>query len=151
MRGRVMERRRNVAPPTQSPIADLEQMPPLILLDRLPVPVVAVHRDGSIVFANPSFADMLGYPKKAVAALRLQDILYDKDADDVSAEQAHRELSSEPGSIKEFVHADSTLVRATVSQSLLRRDDDTITLAVFHDLTERLWNNPRHTLDKPKA
>lgn len=91
-----MERRRNVAQPPQSPIADLEQMPALILLDRLPVPVMAVHRDGSIVFANPSFADMLGYPKKAVSALRLQDILYDKDADDVSAEQAHRELSSEP-------------------------------------------------------
>ena len=73
----------------------------------------------------------------------------DKDADDVSAEQAHRELSSEPGSVKEFVHSDSTLVRATVSQSLLRRDDDTITLAVLHDLTERLWNNPRHIDDKP--
>ncbi len=144
-----MERRRNVAQPPQSPIADLEQMPGLILLDRLPVPVMAVHRDGSIVFANPSFADMLGYPKKAVSALRLQDILYDKDADDVSAEQAHRELSSEPGSVKEFVHSDSTLVRATVSQSLLRRDDDTITLAVLHDLTERLWNNPRHIDDKP--
>ena len=32
-----MERRRNVAQPPQSPIADLEQMPALILLDRLPV------------------------------------------------------------------------------------------------------------------
>src|SRR3546814_12249234 len=94
---------------------------------------------------------MLGYPKKAVSALRLQDILYDKDADDVSAEQAHRELSSEPGSVKEFVHSDSTLVRATVSQSLLRRDEDTITLAVLHDLTERLWNNPRHSDDRQEA
>src|SRR3546814_17079717 len=101
-----MERRRNVAQPPQSPIADLEQMPALILLDRLPVPVMAVHRDGSIVFANPSFADMLGYPKKAVSALRLQDLLYDKDADDVSAEQATRELSSAPGSVKGLVQPD---------------------------------------------
>jgi hypothetical protein len=43
----------------------------------------------------------------------------------------------------ELRHADGSLVRARMSKSALRRDDDPLALATFHDLTEQLWNQGR--------
>ena len=38
-----------------------------------------------------------------------------------------------------LVHADGSVVRARMSKSALRRDDDPLALATFQDLTEQLW------------
>jgi PAS domain-containing protein len=52
--------RRRTAQASQSPREALEQLPALVLLERIPVPTLAVLQDGTIVFANKAFAEMVG-------------------------------------------------------------------------------------------
>lgn len=110
-------------------------MPAVVVLDRFPVPVLAIAEDGTIVFANQAFADMLGYTTDAVKALRFGQIFHTLPADEsvVSVVRAHADL------VVELVHRDSSIVRARMSKSALRRGDDPVALATFQDLTEQLW------------
>lgn len=55
-----MERRRD-GQDDRSPMSLLRHMPALVLLERFPVPVLAIAEDGSILFANGAFADMVGH------------------------------------------------------------------------------------------
>jgi hypothetical protein len=43
------------------PIAALKELPALEVLEALPVPVLAIRQDGSILFANGVFAEMLDH------------------------------------------------------------------------------------------
>ena len=45
----MLERRRS-GQVGQSPIAKLEQLPAVVLLDRIPVPALAVGEDGGVLF-----------------------------------------------------------------------------------------------------
>ena len=54
--------RRRPRPADQLPIEELQQMPALVVLERLPAPALAVDRAGTILFANSSFCDMAGHP-----------------------------------------------------------------------------------------
>ena len=58
--GRHQERRRH-PPAGQSPMDILRQLPALVVLQRMPVPVLAVGDDGTILFANAAFSQMLGH------------------------------------------------------------------------------------------
>lgn len=104
-------------------------------LDRLPVPVLAIAEDGAILFANAAFADMIGYTAEAVSALQFREIFHTLPANEsaVSVMRAHGNL------IVELVHRDGSIVRAKMSKSALRRDNDPVALATFQDLTEQLW------------
>jgi PAS domain-containing protein len=53
------ERRRR--PSRRSPEEYLRALPALILLDRLPIPMLATGLDGLVVYTNPAFATMLGH------------------------------------------------------------------------------------------
>ena len=53
--GRHQERRRH-RPAGQSPMDILRQLPALVVLQRMPVPVLAVGDDGTILFANAAFS-----------------------------------------------------------------------------------------------
>ena len=44
-----------------SPMDILERLPAVVVLERLPVPSLAMARDGIILFANTAFAEMVGY------------------------------------------------------------------------------------------
>ena len=44
----------------QSPAMTLKLMPGLVVLERIPVPVLAIACDGSIFFANTAFSEMVG-------------------------------------------------------------------------------------------
>jgi PAS domain S-box-containing protein len=116
-------------------MALLEELPALVVLERLPVPVIAIAEDGSILFANTSFAEMVGRTPKAVKALQFGQIFHTMPTDEsaVSAVRAHADL------IVELVHDDSSIVRARMSKSALLRGDDPVALATFQDLTEQLW------------
>ena len=116
-------------------MAVLSELPALVVLERIPVPVVAIAEDGSILFANDAFAQMLGYTAEAVKALEFRQIFHTMPADEsaVSAVRAHADL------IVELVHRDNSIVRARMSKSALLRGDDPVALATFQDLTERLW------------
>ena len=53
--GRHQECRRHL-PAGQSPMDILRQLPALVVLERMPVPVLAVGDDGTILFANAAFS-----------------------------------------------------------------------------------------------
>jgi PAS domain S-box-containing protein len=116
-------------------MAVLRELPALVVLDRLPVPVLAIAEDGAIVFANAAFADMLGYTTEAVRELQFRQVFHTMPADDraVSVMRAHANL------IVELLHEDGSIVRARMSKSALQRGNDPVALATFQDLTERLW------------
>jgi PAS domain S-box-containing protein len=113
----------------------LKELPALVVLERIPVPVLAIAEDGTILFANHAFADMLGYTSEAVGALKFAQIFHTLPSDEsaVSVVRAHADL------IVELVHEDKSIVRARMSKSALLRGDDPVALATFQDLTERLW------------
>lgn len=116
-------------------MAVLQELPALVVLDRLPVPVLAIAEDGEILFANAAFADMLGYVPEVVKELEFRQIFHTMPADEsaVSVMRAHANL------VVELVHEDGSVVRAKMSKSALRRGNDPVALATFQDLTERLW------------
>lgn len=116
-------------------MAVLKELPALVVLERLPVPVLAIAEDGTILFANAAFADMLGYTADAVKELKFRQIFHTMPADEsaVTVMRAHANL------IVELMHHDSSIVRARMSKSALQRGNDPVALATFQDLTERLW------------
>nr|WP_192860392.1 PAS domain-containing protein [Mycobacterium sp. MS1601] len=113
----------------------LQQLPALVVLERFPVPVLAISDDGTILFANSAFADMLGHPAQHVLTLAYSEIF--QIAPDRGSPVPSIRARGEH--LVELRHADGSTVRAQVSHSALRRDDDRLVLVVFHDLTERLW------------
>jgi PAS domain S-box-containing protein len=120
------------------PIAALRELPALEVLEALPVPVLAFGQDGSILFANGLFAEMLGHTVDTLLLLTFHQLFHtlptDKSA--VSVMYAHGEL------VVELMHQDGSIVRAKMSKSALVRGDDPVALVVFHDLTEKLWVKP---------
>ena len=116
-------------------MALLEQLPTLLILERFPVPVLAIAKDGTILFANTAFADMVGRTPDQVKALTFAQIFHTMPAEEsaVAVIRAHADL------VVELVHRDSSIVRARMSKSALLRGDDPVALATFEDLTEQLW------------
>ncbi len=116
-------------------MALLKELPALVVLERFPVPVLAIAEDGTILFANAAFAEMLGHTPEAVKSLKFRQIFHTMPADEsaVSVVRAHADL------IVELVHHDNSIVRARMSKSALLRGNDPVALATFQDLTERLW------------
>jgi PAS domain S-box-containing protein len=129
-----VERRRD-GEASQDAMALLKELPALVVLERFPVPVLAIAQDGTILFANAAFAEMVGHPAEVVKALKFRQIFHTLPADDsaVSVVRAHANL------IVELVHQDGSIVRARMSKSALLRGDDPVALATFQDLTEQLW------------
>jgi PAS domain S-box-containing protein len=129
-----VERRRS-GQARQSPATTLQQMPALVVLERFAVPVVAIGQDGTILFANGAFADMLGYTPEALRSLTFHQIYPALPVGEpvVSTVREREEL------IVELVHVDGSIVRARMSKSALVRGGDLVALATFDDLTERLW------------
>jgi PAS domain S-box-containing protein len=132
---RNVERRRRDGQERQDPMTLLKELPALVVLERFPVPVLAIAEDGTILFANEAFGQMLGYPAGVVRALKFRQIFHTLPTDEsaVSVVRAHADL------IVELLHQDGSTVRARMSKSALLRGDDPVALATFQDLTERLW------------
>ncbi|OCB09328.1 histidine kinase [Mycolicibacterium porcinum] len=129
-----MERRQSGQDP-QSPMALLQNIPALVVLERFPVPVLAIAEDGTILFANTAFGEMVGRDTDAVKNMQFAEVFHSLPADEsaVSVMRAHA------GLLVDLVHDDGSIVRARMSKSALLRGDDPVALATFQDLTERLW------------
>jgi PAS domain S-box-containing protein len=128
------ERRRR-APQSRSPIDILTQMPALVVLDRMPVPVLAVDEDGLIVYANRSFEDMVGEAPAHMTGRPFRDLLRRPIDGPVSG----ADLAARAGTIVELGHVDGWTVYAKMSESVLLRDSDAGYLVAFEDVTERSW------------
>jgi PAS domain S-box-containing protein len=136
-----VERRRNGRQPGQSPMAILKELPALVVLERIPVPVLAVAQDGAVLFANTAFSEMVGWPSDEVLSLKFDDIFHlpptTESESPISVVQAFANM------VVELAHRDGSSVRALMSRSALIRADDNIALATFQDLTEQLWLDER--------
>ncbi|WP_445277964.1 PAS domain S-box protein, partial [Streptomyces sp. DSM 41033] len=128
-----MERRQSGQEP-QSPMTLLQNIPALVVLERFPVPVLAIAEDGTILFANSAFGEMVGRDTDAVKSMQFAEMFHSLPADEsaVSVMRAHA------GLLVDLVHRDGSIVRARMSKSALLRGDDPVALATFQDLTERL-------------
>jgi PAS domain S-box-containing protein len=121
------------------PNAALDHMPARLVLERIPVPSLAIGRDGRILFANNAFADMTGHSNEELLSMQFSQ-LFRLVATEESPVSVVRKYANQ---LVELRHADGSLVRARMSKSALMRDDDPLALATFHDLTEQLWNQGR--------
>jgi PAS domain S-box-containing protein len=131
--------RRRTAQASQSPREALEQLPALVLLERIPVPTLAVLQDGTIVFANKAFAEMVGREAEEVVVLKFHDVFHTA----LETESVLSVVDGLANMVVELAHKDGSTVRALMSRSALRRADEKIALATFQDLTEHLWVNER--------
>jgi PAS domain S-box-containing protein len=138
--GNRLRERRRPRQADQSSMATLKQLPALVVLERLPVPVLAIDRDGTVLFANAIFAAMLGHTPESLQSLRFHEILRTLPPDGsctVSVIRTHA------GQLVDFVHRDGSTVRAEMSNSAMLRGDDSVALVTFRDLTEQLWVDPQ--------
>ena len=135
----LVERRRDGGQPGQSPMAILKQLPALVVLERIPVPVLAIAQDGTVLFANTAFSEMTGWASDEVLSMKFDDIFHLAPTTEspVSVVQASANM------LVELAHRDGSSVRALMSRSALIRSDDNIALATFQDLTEQLWLDER--------
>jgi PAS domain S-box-containing protein len=115
----------------------LSELPALVLLERFPVPVLAIAKDGSIIFANGAFGEMIGRSVDEVTTLTFRQVFHTMPAD----ESALSVLQAHAGLVVELRHSDRSVVRARMSKSALLRGDDPVALATFQDVTERLWSD----------
>ena len=57
-------------------MATLKQLPALVVLERIPVPVLAIANDGALVFANSAFSEMVGRAPEDVVSLKFDEIFH---------------------------------------------------------------------------
>lgn len=136
---RLVDRRRN-RQLTQSPMTTLKQLPALVVLERIPVPVLAIGHDGSILFTNTAFAQMVGCEPEEVLSLRFEEIFHQTPDSESSLLSFVHALAN---MVVELAHKDGSVVRALMSRSAVMRADDNFALAAFQDLTEQLWEDER--------
>ena len=118
-----------------SPMTILQQLPAVVVLERIPVPALAMARDGAILFANTAFAEMVGYRQDRLAGLAFSEIFRTVPAALCALNGVHALANL----VVELRHREGWSVRARVSKSALKRRDDPVVLVTFENLTERLW------------
>src|SRR5271165_5577648 len=134
---RRVERRRN-GRSGDSPMDVLTRLPAVVVLERIPVPTLAVTRDGIILFANTAFAEMVGYRQDSLAGLAFPEIFHTVPA----ALCALSGVDALANLVVELQHCEGWTVRARMSKSALMRRDDPV-VVTFENLTERLWMDER--------
>jgi PAS domain S-box-containing protein len=122
-----------------SPMEILLRLPAVVVLERIPIPALAMARDGIILFANTAFAEMMGYRLDGLAGVAFPEI-FDSEPTAVAAFYGVDALAN---LVVELRHCEGWTVRARMSKSALMRSDDSVALMTFENLTERLWMDER--------
>jgi PAS domain S-box-containing protein len=133
---RRVERRRN-GRSGDSPADILTRLPAVVVLERIPVPSLAMMRTGNILFANTAFAAMVGYRQDSLAGLAFPEVFHTVPA----ALCALSGVDALANLVVELQHYEGWTVRARMSKSALMRSDDPVVLVTFENLTERLWTD----------
>ena len=136
---RRVERRRNGSS-GDSPMDILTRLPAVVVLERVPVPTLAMARDGTILFANTAFAEMVGYRQDSLAGLAFPEIFHTVPAEVAALSGVRFAVAN---LVVELQHCEGWTVRARMSKSALKRSDDPVVLVTFENLTERLWMDER--------
>jgi PAS domain-containing protein len=138
-KARRTERRRR--PPPSSPDEYLRALPASVLLDRIPVPMLATRLDGVVVYNNPAFATMLGHgPDVTLAGYGLPALLEGHSSTPPS--DCVNTLRTANNVLVDWLHAEGFPVRSVISESLYIRAADQILLFGVTDLTELIWMYP---------
>jgi PAS domain-containing protein len=136
---RITERRRQ--PPPSTPDGYLHELPAWILLDRLPTPVLATGLDGVLIYTNPAFATMLGYPgTTTLTGQPLPALLAGHSA--IPPRDCVTALRAAGTVVIDWLHAEGFPVHTVVSDALLVRATDPILLISITDITEVMWTTP---------
>jgi PAS domain-containing protein len=139
VRERIIERRRR--PPPSTLDGYLHALPALILLDRLPTPMLATGLDGVLIYTNPAFATMLGYPGTTTLTEQpLPALLAGHSA--TPPRDCVTVLRAAGSVVIDWLHAEGFPVRTVVSDALLVRATDRILLISITDITELIWTTP---------
>jgi PAS domain S-box-containing protein len=117
----------------------LKQLPALVVLERLPVPMLAIGHDGSIAFANTAFAAMVGFEPAEVLSLRCRQIFHTTPSSESLLSVVHALANM----VVELAHKDGSVVRALMSKAVVTRADDQFALATFQGLTAQLREDDR--------
>ena len=117
----------------------LTRLPAVVALERLPVPVLAMSRDGIILFANAAFAEMVGYEQDGLAGSVFPEIFHTVPA----GLAALSGVDALANLVVRLRHCEGWTVRARMSNSAMVRRDDPVVLVTFDDLTERQWMDER--------
>ena len=136
--GRRVERRRSGSP-GDSPMDIFTRLPAVVVLERIPVPSLAMARDGILLFANSAFAEMVGYRQDSLVGLPFAEIFHTAPA----VVAALSGVDALANLVVELQHGEGWTVRARMSKSALMRSDDPVVLVTFENLTERLWIDER--------
>lgn len=110
-----------------------------MVLERIPVPVLAIGNDGGILYTNTAFAEMVGFEPDEVLSMKFDEIFHEAPQSDSLLSTVHALANM----VVELAHKDGSVVRALMSKSALMRYDDQFALAAFQDLTEQLWEEER--------
>ena len=135
---RPVERRRSRGP-GDSPMDNLSRLPAAVALERLPISALARARDGIILFANPAFAEMVGYEQDGLAGSAIPEIFHPA----LARLAALSGVDAVADLVVQLRHYEGWTVRARMSKSALMRRDDPVVLVTFENLTERLWIDER--------
>ena len=122
-----------------SPADILTGLPAVVVLERIPVPTLAIAREGTILFANTAFAEMVGYQQDSLAGRAFPEGFHTVPA----ALCALSGVEALVNLLVELQHYEGWTVRARMSKSALMRRDDPVVLVTFENLTERLWGDER--------
>jgi PAS domain-containing protein len=129
------ERRRGVRP--SSVVGYLDGLSARVLLERLPIPAIAVGDDGIIAFANSACHTMLGHFEISLVGRPLTEFFGIRGTD---AAQAARDLRDSADTTTVWMHPSNGMAKVVVSEPLLLRADDPVTLVTLTDVTEALWS-----------
>jgi PAS domain-containing protein len=129
------DRRRRARPNTV--VGYLDGLSARVLLERLPIPAIAVGDDGIIAFANSACHAMLGHDSISLVGRPLTEFLGIRAT---SPAHAVRDLRDSADTTTVWMHPTNGMVKVVVSQPLLLRADDPVTLVTLTDITEWLWS-----------
>src|ERR1700691_6246542 len=131
---RQVERRRTGSP-GDSPMDILLRLPAVVVLERIPVPSLAMARKGNILLTNTPFTEMVRSPRDELAGSASPEIFHTVPAE-VAALSGVDALAN---LVVQLKHCEGWTVRARMSNSALMRHDDQVVLVTFEDLTDQLW------------
>jgi PAS domain-containing protein len=135
------ERRRRPSPSSAEEY--LRALPAWVLLDRLPVPMLATGLDGVVVYTNPAFATMLGHHPDTVMLTGQQLPALLAGCSTTPPGDCVAKLRAASNVIVDWLHAEGFPVRSVVSETLFFRVTDQILLIGVTDITELVWTSPR--------
>jgi len=134
------ERRRRPSP--GRPEEYLRALPALILLDRLPIPMLATGLDGLVVYTNPAFATMLGHHPDTVMLTGQQLPALLAGHATTPPRDCVTALRAASNVIVDWLHVEGFPVRSVISETLFFRASDQVLLFGVTDITELIWTTP---------